>query len=118
MSIICPRHKEEVFDFGECYQCRREREDCPVKWQPYEEIPERGRLVVCISIHWKNKFPGSMQIIGGEVEMPTGYATEWRCQTNDESGGGCYAWTEEEIDFWCYAEEFEVITAPIWPVKK
>lgn len=89
-----------------------------IPWKPTSIAPEEGRSVVCLSWHWKKKFPHSMEIMGGEVEYCDFTPTKkgWRCHTNDYSGAGAYAtycYTDIDCDFdaWCYAEEFK----PVFP---
>lgn len=62
------------------------------------QSPTNGSRIFCLSVHWKAKYPTSIEIIG---------AIWWdgRAETNDDSGHGSYALTEDDFDFWCYADE-------------
>ena len=77
-----------------------------INWKnPEFEIPKEGDVVVALQWHWKHSFPGSMEIMGGYVEYNNA-GDHWRVQSNDESGLGGYCVDGDELEAWCYAEEF------------
>ena len=75
-----------------------------INWKTNFEIPPDGSRVVVMSWHWKERFPGSMEIMGGEVCYLSGRL--WCVDTMDESGKGGFSKLSEDIEFWCFAEDF------------